>query len=109
MKVIADKIGSVTTLTRTLELQDGPVISPGDDYTEVYFRVEEIQIKWIEGQPAKTVSLFGQRTEKDGTIVLSAKFTSHPFRLNIPVDRDKNMNGLPQWLYDFAVQHHFFI
>lgn len=107
MKIKSDRTGSVTTHTRTVEVEDGPVVGAGDSYIDgTYFKVEKIRIRWIDDNPAATVSLFGNRCYADGSKYESnhpdIKFISH--QVNLPVDK-----GLPQWLKEFAQDNRFYL
>lgn len=107
MKITSDRTGSVTHHSRTIEVEDGPVVGAGDSYIDgTYFKVDKIRIKWINDRPADTVSLFGNRCYGDGSKYESnhpdIAFISH--QVNLPVDK-----GLPDWLLDFIANNNLFV
>jgi hypothetical protein len=107
MKVLNEIIGSVTNHYRTAVIEDGPVIGAGDSYVDgTFFRVEKIRIKWIDDKPAATVSLFGPRTNADGSpyVFQSSKLDTYEHQLNLPVER-----GFPDWLIDFITENNFYV
>lgn len=106
MKITNDRVGSVTTHTRTIDVEDGPVIGAGDSYIDgTFFRVDKIRIKWIADNPAVTVSLFGPRVNEDGSPWVWVNHTSAMVhQLNLPVER-----GLPEWLIDFITENNLYV
>jgi hypothetical protein len=106
MKIIRERTTSVVHHMRTVLLEDGPVIGAGDSYHEgTFFQVNKIRIKWIDDTPAATVSLFGPRTNADGTPYLfKGEPDSFEHQLNLPTNK-----GLPEWLVDFITENNLYV
>lgn len=102
MKITNDRVGSVTTHTRNIDIEDGPVVGAGDSYIDgTFFRVDKIRIQWIADNPAETVKLRGYRCTEDGGPVSEHDHQYH--------DRNIRPKDFPDWLTDFAIQNNLYV
>ncbi|WNM67302.1 hypothetical protein SEA_WYBORN_59 [Arthrobacter phage Wyborn] len=67
MKITLDSHSTVTRHTRTVQLEDGPVISAGPDYYDgTFFRIEKVRSVWLEGEQPSALRVSGKRCDEQG-------------------------------------------
>lgn len=95
MKIIKDSVDTVIKHYRVIEVEDGPVVDAGEDYSPgTRMRVEEVRFSWLEEAEPHRVVVFGHRINKNGrtgAIRLTAEYPA--------------WRGLPEWL-EAIVQLH---